>query len=126
MQSLPFSGQLYSVADLASQATRWPVSLPSTDSNHFISTIPPLSCSNDFVRFIPGRPILLDWTSEGVVELGVGHSLDSMDISAGRGMITIRLARTNFTAGISVVIPLERYWAPFACIPTYDESDSGE
>lgn len=94
----------------------WPISLPSPSSEYFISTLPPLPSDAD-ILFFPGRLVRLEWALEGVSEVGVGYALDSVDLVNGRGMITVRLARTEFAVGVSLLIPLERYWAPFAGTP---------
>ena len=98
----------------------WPVSLPSPSSEYFISTIPSLPFEAN-ICFVPGRLVRLEWVLEGVSEIGMGYALDSIDSVNGRGMITIRLARTGFTVGVSVLIPLERYWGPYANVPTAGE-----
>ncbi|KAI0091123.1 hypothetical protein BDY19DRAFT_991702 [Irpex rosettiformis] len=107
----------FAMAELASAATVWPVSLLSPGCSYFDTAFLPLSCSNDYVRFFPGRPVMLTWTAEEIVELGVGHRLESVDEASNRGMIIIYLARTFFKVGVRLVIPLERYWGPYARVP---------
>ena len=98
----------------------WPVSLPSPSSEYFISTVPSLPLEAN-VCFVPGRLVRLEWVLEGVSEIAMGYALDSVHSANGRGMVTIRLARTSFTVGVSVLIPLERYWGPYANVPSAGE-----
>ncbi|KAI0088734.1 hypothetical protein BDY19DRAFT_994095, partial [Irpex rosettiformis] len=104
----------FAMVELASAATVWPVSLLSPGCSYFDTALPPLACSNDYVHFFPGRPVMLTWTPEEVVEMGVGHRLESVDVASNRGMIIIYLARTSFKVGVRLVIPLERYWGAYA------------
>ncbi|KAI0085577.1 hypothetical protein BDY19DRAFT_1050588 [Irpex rosettiformis] len=76
---------VFAMAELASAATVWPVSLLSPGCSYFDTALPPLACSNDYVRFFPGRPVMLTWTPEEVVEMGVGHRLESVDVASNRG-----------------------------------------
>ncbi|KAI0805994.1 hypothetical protein BC629DRAFT_1437520 [Irpex lacteus] len=122
MGTVSLGGLDHAVADVSNQTIHWPVCHVARDCAHLSSNVLPLAQSPDFVRIFLRRPILLKWTAEKVVELGFVTSLESVDTTGTFGVVFVRLARTGYESGVSMVVPMERVWMPFARAPQTDPS----
>lgn len=122
MGTVSLGGLDHAVADVSNQTIHWPVRHVSRDCAHLSSNVLPLAQRLDFVRIFLRRAILLKWTAERVVELGFVTSLESVDTTGTFGIVFVRLARTGYESGVSLEVPMERIWMPFARAPQTDPS----
>lgn len=118
MESVTLPDGHVAMVDVISMAYSWPVKVSDAYSSKFLTALPPLSSSKDFARVLPNRAIKLTWAQENVEEVGLVSGLESLDLVKEEGTVIFWLARSNFNIGIILVIPLDRYWGPHACIPT--------
>ena len=59
----------------------------------------------------------MQWVAERSVKIGMIWDLESMELSRESSMVVVWLARSNFTVGVLLQIPMERYWGIYARVP---------